>query len=56
MVKGAQLALASGKDVRDMVMDLTWAHRTTRNLTSGEVPFTMMRARQVGTKLFPTWM
>ena len=57
MVKGAmKWALASGKNVRDMIMDLTWAYRTTRNQTNGQIQFDLMRSRKAGSRLYPRWM
>ena len=57
MVKGViQMAIASSKNMFEMVADLVWAYRTTRNGVTGDVPFEVMRGRKPKTKLTTSWM
>ncbi|KAJ1170640.1 hypothetical protein NDU88_002513 [Pleurodeles waltl] len=51
-----QLALANQCDVKETILDMVWAFRTTPHSVTQSIPFVHMRGRLPSTKLEPDWL
>ncbi|KAJ1127460.1 hypothetical protein NDU88_005862 [Pleurodeles waltl] len=53
---GLQLAAINNLDVGHVISELVWAYRTTEHVSTGKIPFEVMRGRKPVSRIKPSWM